>query len=162
MKLADQKIGCVMVMRSVSLNISGIISAGGENSLTIHGNNGRIIAEITIKKTVDSPIKDLINFLASGMLPFPIHWPTTVTTAILSALPPIWNNIEIEPLIALTVIASVPSCTIKVCVSSLPPLKNICSAAKGTPMIIIFLSNEKSIFSASLRRYRSVWFILIK
>lgn len=88
-KLNDQRNGCTIDMSKISENIVGTISFGGAYILTSSGKNGKIIAVISTKNSVERPIKDFINFLASLIFPPPIHCPTTVTTATLSAVPPI-------------------------------------------------------------------------
>ncbi|MNJ04987.1 hypothetical protein D3C73_1660180 [compost metagenome] len=55
--------------------------------------------------------------------------------------------------------AFVPRLTMKVCVSSLPPLKNICSAANGRPMNMILRSIEMgkwNRFHTLIRRETSI------
>ncbi|MNW13250.1 hypothetical protein D3C71_2111510 [compost metagenome] len=67
------------------------------------------MAVINTNKTLESPKNDLINFLASAISLLPMHCPTTVTIATLNAVPPIWNSIDNELPIALTVIDNVPN-----------------------------------------------------
>ncbi|MNC77868.1 hypothetical protein D3C75_1299400 [compost metagenome] len=69
---------------------------------------GNKMAVINTNKTLENPKNDLINFLASAISLLPIHCPTTVTIATLNEFPPIWNSIDNELPIALTVIGNVP------------------------------------------------------
>ncbi|MNI81097.1 hypothetical protein D3C73_1376790 [compost metagenome] len=69
-----------------------------------------------------------------------MHCPTTVTIVRDMAPAGIWARPAMVEPMALVAMAYVPILTMKIWVSSLPPLKNICSAAKGTPINIIFFS----------------------
>lgn len=99
-KLGAQKMGCPTADIKIIVSIVGIMAAGGWNSFIMNGNSGNNTMDAITKIAAESPMIDLINFLASCMFLRPIHWPTTVTIEILRALGPIWNNRAIEFVIA--------------------------------------------------------------
>jgi len=127
------------------------ISSGGENIFIKSGKNGKTNKSPITKLIEPNAINDFTNFLASLTLCLPMHCPTTVITARLIEPPPICINPERDEHIAFTVRASVPISTIKVCVKSFPPLKNICSAAKGRPIRNILFCTEKSTLKISTK-----------
>ncbi|MNP15804.1 hypothetical protein D3C76_1081750 [compost metagenome] len=64
-KLNDHKKGCAIALNRVRENTVEIISTGGENNFINNGNKGSNTTIPIIKNPVESPRKDLINFLAS-------------------------------------------------------------------------------------------------
>ncbi|MNC24397.1 hypothetical protein D3C75_724510 [compost metagenome] len=147
---------------TVRINKSWRISAGGLNRLTNGLNRGSRIRAMANSDSEDKPMKDLINLRASWMFRRPIHWPTTVTMVKDKAPDGICASPAMVLPMALVAMAYVPRLTIKIWVSSLPPLKNICSAAKGSPINIIFFSMDICRRKKSATRSPMVVSILIR
>lgn len=64
-KLGDHKMGCAIAVNKTNVKIVGTISFGEANIFIIAGKSGNNKIAVRTNKRDESPIKDLMNFLAS-------------------------------------------------------------------------------------------------